>query len=405
MSVVFGIGLTCSCVVPERQYSPDAATSDAAPASDTATRDAAVRTDAASGGPADATTTGDASQDASPRADAQVADASQTDAFTPDVGGQGPDSGDASPADASPNGDAAPTCSPTAVEDCFNALDDDCNGTTDCADPACTTGATCVPAGEVQGVTVAVDEACPPGYEADEQILYQGLTGEPCSGCRCDAQATVCSGAAVYFYMNEGDCAADTTLTGGSYMGDVTGACPASPTPIYYGWGEGYRVGPISVLSGTGICSPSGTPSLGAVSWATSTKFCAASNAGTGCQAGYACVPEPTSGIVCSETLTTCPTGISEQVWYEDYQDGRACEACSCTGAGDCAGVQVQLGSDWSCGSYHPPLGGGQQDCAQTPYSPPAELIGAPTDPVCAASSDTRGDLTAVRPHTLCCSR
>jgi len=44
------------------------------------------------------------------------------------------------------------------TEDCFNGIDDDCNGHIDCDDPACTASAVCVPPASAGGTngTVAV---------------------------------------------------------------------------------------------------------------------------------------------------------------------------------------------------------------------------------------------------------
>jgi hypothetical protein len=303
--------------------------------------------------------------------------------------------------DAQPAAEAGSTCNSSGVEDCFNGADDDCNDLIDCADPACERGAVCEPAGDEQGVLVPADERCPEGYQA-ESLLYQGLTGEPCSGCACSSTATECSAASVYFYADERECGYDTEYTGGTYVGDVTGACTGSP--LTYDTIGGFRVAPISVLPSTGSCTPVGSATPGAVQWTRAAKWCVAEGTGKGCQFGYACVPVPQSGTYCIESAE-CPKTMPAQEWFEDYVDERSCDACQCSGAGDCSGVQVRLGSDWVCDANNAPVGGGQKDCTQNPYSPPAELVGAPTDPICEASVDTVGELTAVGSHQLCCTR
>jgi hypothetical protein len=262
----------------------------------------------------------------------------------------------------------------------------------------------CVPSGDKQGVLVGVDEPCPAGYTADSQTLYQGLVGEDCTGCQCDSTATKCT-AELFFYEDGMACAADTApYIGGTYAGDVTTTCPTSP--LHDGLTSVFRVGAMNVVPSTGTCTPSGSPRRGNATWTQSAKFCTAVGEGVGCQFGYACVPAPATGVSCQETTSgSCARSSDDQTWYEGYVDTRSCDACTCTGAGDCGTSQVELGSDWTCGTGNPARGQLEKDCDTKPYSPPARLVGAPNDPVCKPSAGVLGELTALEAHTLCCEQ
>jgi hypothetical protein len=298
--------------------------------------------------------------------------------------------------------DAGEGCTPTGVEQCFNQRDDDCNNSTDCEDPACNTSATCEPAGTTQGLLIEESADCPPGYEEEPLELHQGLDAPECSGCTCSATVSQCTGE-LYFYTQEGDCAVDAaSLTGGVLVDPVTAECPG--TPHMDGFTEGYRVGTIGLVAGTGTCAAGGTATLGEPSWLVSMKYCVAARVGSGCEPGYACVPKVNSGAVCTESEGACIGDQVASTWYEGYLDERTCGECSCDGAGGCGDVQVELGSDWVCDVDNPATSAGEQNCDVTPYSPPAMLVGTPTPPACEPVSEVDGDLTPLGRHRLCCA-
>lgn len=309
---------------------------------------------------------------------------------------------DASRADAgTTTHDAGEDCVPTGDERCFNGADDDCDHRIDCADPECAIAATCEPTGETQGVLIEASEDCPEGYQEEVVELHQGLDAPECSGCTCTPTTTECSGE-LYFYEDSVACAADMSpYSGGVLVDAVTAECPASPH--MEGFTSGYRVGAISPVAGTGTCSPDGSPTLGTPSWLTSMKYCIAEAVGDGCEVGYACVPQATSGTACTESDSACVGDQIESTWYEDYDDSRICGACTCDGSGDCSNVGVRLGSDWSCEVDSPSTPAGEKRCDITPYSPPAVLGGTPTEPVCQPSAETTGALAPIGTHTLCC--
>lgn len=305
--------------------------------------------------------------------------------------------------DATNEGSDTAPCVERGAEECFNGVDDDCNGLTDCGDPACAPDATCEPNGENPGVIVAHDAECPPGYTESTIELHQGLVGEPCTGCSCAVDVpTECVGD-LYLYESDGECLADDDLNGGIAVdAPVTFECPNEPLVDGFTWG--YRVEAVRLVPGTGTCAPSGTPSLGPVSWQQSYKYCVTDTVGVGCQFGFACVPKQQTGKACFELLRgECPDDLLRQVFFEDYEDERTC-TCECEGEGDCNDVGIRMGSDWSCGiEEHPVTPAGEKDCETTPYSPPASLLGTPKAPACTPRGNISGGLTPAKPRTLCC--
>jgi hypothetical protein len=76
----------------------------------------------------------------------------------------------------------------STVENCFNGIDDNCNGLVDCADPMCTGGTTpiaeCVPdPGAALSGTLSTS-TCPASYPT-ATALYAGMVAGTCAGGTC----------------------------------------------------------------------------------------------------------------------------------------------------------------------------------------------------------------------------
>ena len=112
----------------------------------------------------------------------------------PRTAGVGGGSGTGGAIDAGPDTGPPDTgCVFQSAEDCFNGIDDDCNGHVDCDDPACGASTTCVPA--------AGDERLRPrrlGRSGGAPVRCASTAGEStinstldpgvgCTGCSCDA--------------------------------------------------------------------------------------------------------------------------------------------------------------------------------------------------------------------------
>jgi cysteine-rich repeat protein len=293
-----------------------------------------------------------------------------------------------------------PSCIPTGAEQCFNGIDDDCNGAADCADSACNSKATCVPNGSRIGILVASNTACPQGFTNGQQTLHQGISNGSCSGCGCSSGATQCS-AGLYYYATAAACTADTANNAGTYTGQLGFTCPAAPQAE--GTIAGFRATPMTVTPGA--CTPGGTASPSTPAWSSDVRLCVTGSAGAGCNSGFSCVPAAPQGTLCSEKSGSgsCPSNFNQQTWYEAYQDTRTCGACQCTSSGgDCSKVKVQVGSDWGC-SDTLLMSAGERKCGQSIYSPPVRLTGTPTNPTCSPKSALSGALSATAAHAFCC--
>jgi hypothetical protein len=330
------------------------------------------------------------------------------------VGGAAGEQLDAAKSDASDGpvevAPEVPACVPK-TEDCFNGIDDDCDGKPDCADTECTPTAVCVtrPSGAV-GTTVDGTGACPAGFGAGPTQLNGGLTASPtCSGCACGAGTTSCK-ADLYTQLSQATCGNNT---GGKYVysmsTDDPDPCPipdTNTTNVY-----GARLTPWTVT--TAGCPASGTPVKPAVGWSKSTKFCAAekfnANAGNGCGTGQVCMPRGAAGRSCVllDAAGSCPAGAAADMLYTGFTDTRTCAACSCTKSGaSCDNLYVKFGSDYSCGVDYGHIKGGMATCATQTfgiYVPGYQLVGTPVPPTCTPTSLVGGALTPTGARTICC--
>jgi hypothetical protein len=223
-----------------------------------------------------------------------------------------------------------------SAEDCFNGIDDDCNGLTDCQDPACNPTAECVPAaGAFQpGIEANPTDTCPPHFTGGETAMNSGLsvpTGG-CTGCSCNAKTTCSIG--VYSYASVNACNADTSLTGGTLVGQLfsdTVTCQADSTGALNA--PAFRIGNFTKTDSA--CTPSGTGAVPATTWNMQKKFCAANAVGAGCSPGYVCAPKrPALSDHCvrGDGSLTCPAGYTAvgSGWFKGVTDTRACGACTC---------------------------------------------------------------------------
>jgi hypothetical protein len=330
------------------------------------------------------------------------------------TGGRGGGGGTGGVATGGRGGNGA--CVPTGVENCYNNLDDDCNGFIDCADQAgCSPTSQCQildPAMGSIGSSVAPTAPCPVGAP-NARTLNSGLAGAGCAGCSCllGSAATVCS-ADIYGYYTAGavDCMANTGGQLVTTLSSTAGCVSNVPWTSAIGTIYGMREGPLRGTP-TGSCLPSGTPTKGTPVWNSTAKFCAVPVVGGGCGAGQACVPRAVvaaGSCLLLDGAHACPTGLRASAWFTGFTDARTCGACGCgTPAGDCNSTLIGAGSDYSCPSTGSVLG---YLSATKPnmcfpagvYHPGLEFSGTAAT-TCPASSLVSGALTATGPQTLCC--
>jgi hypothetical protein len=290
---------------------------------------------------------------------------------------------------------------------CFDGEDNEGspNQLADCADPGCGDVATCVESTDNAGVVVDADQPCPAGFEGGETVLHRGLRPGACEGCGCAVGETQCT-AQLWSYSDNNTCVNDIGLSGGSMLGiSITTSCTADP--IYYTTSPG---GLRADITATPLCTPTGAALPAAPEWMESTKFCAASRIGAGCTAGQACVPKaaaPAAQCVLATEGATCSSFATAEEWYTGADDQRTCGACFCSGVGgDCSGMVVEIGSDYSCGAFGNNLADNTTLCFNNnaPYSPSVRLIGTSTPPVgCTSDATPSGMIVPTGETTLCC--
>jgi hypothetical protein len=310
-------------------------------------------------------------------------------------GGRSTSSG-GSPVDAGE--DASGPCVATGAEVCFNDRDDDCNGKTDCEDPACTTQTTCVPEspGATLGVFIAGDGACPAGYSPVS--VKRGITAEyGCTGCSCVPNETRCE-SGVY---GHGPYPCPSYQYSGllyNVFSDRCGGLPADTNLHYFD------------VRGFTVCTPQGTGTPNPPTWTERGTFCAANQVGGGCPSGNRCVPKiTTNACAMSEGTVACgaryPTATGEP-WYTSYTDTRQCLACSCSfGTANCAGGYIAGYTNGTCTGAPTQIGSGAQGdaCGLGTTFASGKVIGTPTSPRCDPNTPMNGELTPNEPKTICC--
>jgi len=305
-------------------------------------------------------------------------------------------------------------CTATGAETCFNNLDDDCDGNVDCADTDCTAGAVCVALDPTQGMLgVVMPDAttpCPANYTTATTINRAPVQAQ-CSGCSCSRPPVNCV-ATIYDYPSYAACMTDPSSQTQVGMFSSGLACqtpnwhPYDPDRYVFGVGMS---APTPMYPG---CTPGGTATAGAPTWAVTTRFCATTLRGGGCATGSVCLPAITNNpprCVMAAGGGACPTGTQRSDWYTGYTGNFACNPCSCgqTEGASCAGVQLVVGNGGSCtsASMYAVLLGAAHVCA-----PPGALLnpaivftGTPTSPTCAPQNTSSGSLTPTGPQAVCC--
>lgn len=294
-------------------------------------------------------------------------------------------------------GGGEPQCDPTSAEDCFNGVDDDCNGDVDCEDAACAEPAECVPVpGDAQlGTFLAAGESCPAGTSAVE--LHQGLTADPlCTGCSCLPAVSYCDSSIVGLTCGQG-------VLGNSYNVFSDRCSNVSPA-------NGGSVRFYNVL-GFSDCTPQGTATPSAVSWAQSNTFCKVDRMGLGCDAGSRCVAkaaEPACTIQSGERSCggAYPRSTGDP-WSTDYVDERECGECLCAFQfSACLGGAIQVYSQPNCQGTMVTLGsaGQQGDNCNVGFTPASgRVTGTPASNDCEPNTYAHGELQPQDSSTICC--
>src|SRR6266545_2916909 len=303
------------------------------------------------------------------------------------------------------------------TEQCFNNLDDDCDGLVDCADPQCNPVAQCVgldPALTRIGVLAGAGTACPPMYGSPTAVT-SGLISGTCAGCSCTPGAVTCS-TQLGNYANAAACSAGTAAGNvGTWRTGQQGAgsqCTMTPQWVTSGGDQVYGITTTAFAASAANCTAGGTATATAPTWMATAQFCTAqSMANGGCGMGRACVPVPqNNGSLCQmfDGNATCPAGATMSAWFTGYSGSQTCGACACgspSGA-SCANVVLSFGGDYTC--ITDPImsipSGGRQCFANGLYHPGVALVGNATPASCQATAPVTNNTLAGTGHkTLCC--
>jgi hypothetical protein len=294
-------------------------------------------------------------------------------------------------------------CVPTAEtgDSCFDGLDNDCDGLTDCADPDCAAGSQCVPAvgsAFTLGITATQASFCPAMFSS-RSVINSGLSAASpaCATNLCSCTPSMNCSTSVTSYPTV---TAGPSCSGESDANSAVTTCrnfnAAQPT-------QGLSLdGPI--LNNGGACGTGGTSARSATMWATSSRFCQANAIGGGCLPGNVCVPKlsvPTCEL--ADGAVACDPGYTATAsWYSGFTDGRSCGcACGAPSGGAC-GTSVGVFTGLNCtGTVVNPT----TSCQSAPGTYKTIQILGSTNPTCGAptASVTSGMLMPTGPQTLCC--
>jgi hypothetical protein len=264
------------------------------------------------------------------------------------AGGTGGDGGMAGSPASSSSASSSSTSSSSGMpgaEMCANDLDDDMNGTADCADPAC--GAyKCLMQNPVAGEMwtgpfhasyVAFDAPEPPC--ANDQALPKAYGIGPavpgCTQCDCNLTDAVCKDAVLTCYdtltcMSVSGMVGQFSGNNCDTLGGLYGSCQVTTPPSIFGTPQ------CNIKKNAELLQPKSFDSK-------LLRCDTPLNTGTGCTPGTVCglAPNPGYDFLCiaASGQHQCPNSDWSIFFfgYETWSDTRSCSTCSCnTGAATC---------------------------------------------------------------------
>lgn len=248
------------------------------------------------------------------------------------------------------------TGGPVDPENCLDGLDNDKDGTIDCADADCTTGFTCTDEAPTGWTAVALDQGlgapplpvpCDSGAVAES--LFMGPAGPAeCSACSCGTLAgNTCNAPGLSCFVGSNNCSNGQQDWTNNF---ANGNC-AKPD-IGFAINLSCRLAGTTSVGQTGSCPPSASDFPNKDTWAGWAQACAIKTSAGGCVAGTVCAPKPTgtqSLCVRQDGLKMCPLGWTTVEAYADGTDDRSCGACSCTANPTCTNGTYQVFDSNNC--------------------------------------------------------
>ena len=290
---------------------------------------------------------------------------------------------------------------------CFDGIDNDCDGHTDCDDSDCTATSQCVPAPTAAftlGISVLQSSLCP-GMFTSEVVINEGLgpVGVDCPTTGCGCAATNNCNANVDSY---------NAAVGGSCINEAVSNTASSAMCRPFSGNnptKGLISGPI--VNAGASCNANGSSTRSATQWATSDRFCKTTSQSTGgCSAGQVCVPKLAGQQTCEVAAgaVACDSGYTASggPWYTGLTDGRSC-TCSCGAAsGGSCGTTIALYTASGCaGGAAATMSASQSQCSLSATSFASLQITGSAPPSCGGATTTLGGsgLVGTGQQTLCC--
>lgn len=314
-------------------------------------------------------------------------------------------------------------CSPTAPEICEDGVDNNCNGKTDCEDPACNqyscaksetdwtivsvraanadAGAGALDAGDDGGD--GGSSACAPGWTNPRTLLADIRTSAAICPCVCGAaNGNPCANGTRNVDFRTGS----SSCNDGTFNMNLDGQCRALPFTWVSANGADVQPPTNIVQVSCGV-----TSTLPPVIDDGPLVVCDKGPGGSACTNG-SCVLTPGTDKVClmrAGDTHVCPAAFpTRKVLAPSFTDGRACNACSCTtNATACSNQRMGFYTNAACNQ-------GQRIVVADNSCNAVDGSGNPThyryeataNGACvpaAATVGVTGAVTLTTPSTLCC--
>ena len=292
-------------------------------------------------------------------------------------------------------GSSAGPCTPTGAEICDDGIDNDCNGSVDCADPACGAFA-CVepaPAGwQLVAFSAASRPPCPQGTGASKDVV--SIEGDGAAACDCTCGGGSCSeGQFAVRTANDATCGGAAVNLAANQV-----ACAALPGNLDLSTGRFARVTPPAAPAS---CPANPTSNIAPLAQG---RTCETTKVGLGCTGAQVCAPRvaPFEICVARAGAQACPAGYQLRRAGGSANDTRAGSACTCTSS-PCTG-SITVYQNAACGGNNAKLDATDQ-CAQIsgPNGPGSFKSTVTGGCQVATPPQPSGALTFTDEQTVCC--
>ncbi len=254
---------------------------------------------------------------------------------------------------------------PVDPENCLDGIDNDKDGSADCADSDCTEGFTCTDAPPDGWSTVAFERgpgappvAMPCDSGAMPEELFVGPAGPAeCAACSCGAlTGTTCNAPGLACFPGSAGCNfGQQNWTNNFQNGNC--AKPDIGASIQLSC----RLTSMTSVAEPGSCMPSVSDFPNKETWLGWAQACAIKTSGGGCATGSVCAPKPAgtqSLCIRQDGKNACPANWQQVDTYASATDDRACADCSCAPSATCTGGFYRVFDLDACaaGGSDPPI-------------------------------------------------